>query len=97
MPSYDYRCRQCDEVFEVFQRITAEPRATCPACGADDCQRKISGGTFHLKGGGWYASDYQGGGRSGAHAAREPEAKAAPAGGGCGEAGACPCAAAAEA
>lgn len=78
MPSYDYRCKQCDNVFEVFQRITAEPGATCPACQSEQTQRLISGGTFHLKGGGWYASDYGGSGRSGtATAKREAEPAAA--------------------
>ena len=58
MPTYVYRCRDCEHVFEEFQRITAEPGATCPVCGRDDCSRQITGGAFHLKGSGWYASDY---------------------------------------
>ena len=58
MPTYVYRCRGCENVFEEFQRITAVPGATCPACGKSDCTRKITGGAFHLKGSGWYASDY---------------------------------------
>lgn len=71
MPSYDYRCADCSHVFEEFQRITAEPGATCPECGSDDCTRLISGGTFHLKGSGWYASDYGGSGRSGTASSRK--------------------------
>ncbi len=82
MPSYDYRCASCDAVFEEFQRITAEPGATCPECGSDQCTRLISGGTFHLKGSGWYASDYGGAGRSGTastqQAAQQAAQKAAP-------------------
>lgn len=79
MPSYDYRCDKCDHVFEEFQRITAEPGATCPACGSERCTRQISGGTFHLKGSGWYASDYGGAGRSGtATTQHEQRAQAAP-------------------
>lgn len=58
MPTYTYRCRSCDHVFDRFQRITADPVATCDSCGAEQCTRQISGGTFHLKGSGWYASDY---------------------------------------
>ncbi len=58
MPTYTYRCRHCEAVFEEFQRITAEPGAVCGECGGDDCVRQITGGTFHLKGGGWHASDY---------------------------------------
>ena len=58
MPTYTYRCRSCENVFDRFQRITAAAEATCDSCGSEDCTRQITGGTFHLKGSGWYASDY---------------------------------------
>lgn len=58
MPTYTYRCRKCEATFDLVQRITAEPEATCETCGSEDCVRQISGGTFHLKGSGWHASDY---------------------------------------
>lgn len=58
MPDYDYRCNACRHVFEKNQRITAPAGANCPQCDSADCTRLISGGTFHLKGSGWYASDY---------------------------------------
>ncbi len=74
MPTYEYRCAPCGNTFDEFQRITAEPHATCPKCGSDDCTRLISGGTFHLKGSGWYASDYGGKGRSGTAASRQAAA-----------------------
>ncbi len=77
MPSYDYRCEKCGNVFEVFQRISAEPKATCPSCQSVETKRLISGGTFHLKGGGWYASDYGGTGRTGTHTAKKEAAPAA--------------------
>ena len=59
MPAYDYRCQACANVFEKTQRITEPAGATCPKCGGSECQRIITGGTFHLKGSGWYASDYK--------------------------------------
>ena len=77
MPSYDYRCKRCDHVFEVFQRITAEPKATCPTCESEQTQRLISGGTFHLRGSGWYASDYGGKGRTGTHGSASSKKDAA--------------------
>ncbi|MSP90278.1 MAG: zinc ribbon domain-containing protein [Myxococcales bacterium] len=58
MPAYDYRCNACSAVFEKTQRITEPAGAACPACGGAECTRLITGGTFHLKGAGWYASDY---------------------------------------
>ena len=80
MPAYDYRCQNCQKVFEKNQRISEPAGATCPDCGSVDCMRLITGGTFHLKGSGWYASDY--GGKT------SPPVEAAPAseGGGCGKA-----------
>ncbi len=60
MPAYDYRCQSCQKVFEKTQRISEPAGATCPECGSVDCTRLITGGTFHLKGSGWYASDYGG-------------------------------------
>ena len=60
MPAYDYRCQNCQKVFEKTQRISEPAGATCPECGSVDCMRLITGGTFHLKGSGWYASDYGG-------------------------------------
>ena len=60
MPAYDYRCQSCRHVFEKTQRISEPAGADCPACGGKECERLISGGTFHLKGSGWYASDYGG-------------------------------------
>jgi len=58
MPTYDYQCRG-GHVFEVFQRMSDEPVATCPDCGAA-AQRKISGGAgFLFKGEGFYITDYR--------------------------------------
>lgn len=58
MPAYDYRCDSCGNVFEKTQRITEPAGAECPKCAGAQCTRLITGGTFHLKGSGWYASDY---------------------------------------
>ncbi len=84
MPTYDYRCPDCGGTFEVFQRITAAAEATCPACGSQGPRRLISGGTFHLKGGGWYATDYKDTGRTASAPSPSSGGEAAPAEGGCG-------------
>jgi putative FmdB family regulatory protein len=58
MPTYDYECPE-GHSFEVFQRISDDPVAECPECGAP-AQRKISGGAgFLFKGEGFYATDYR--------------------------------------
>ncbi len=61
MPIYEYACKKCDGEFEVSQRITDEPlkRYLCPHCGKRAAVTKlISRSSFHLKGSGWYATDY---------------------------------------
>ena len=58
MPTYDYQCREGHR-FELFQRISEEPVATCPECGAL-AERMISGGAgFLFKGDGFYITDYR--------------------------------------
>lgn len=58
MPTYDYECPEGHR-FEVFQRISDEPGAECPECGAQ-AKRLISGGAgFLFKGEGFYITDYR--------------------------------------
>ena len=60
MPTYEYVCGACGHAFEKFQSMSSEPIKTCPACGADQAQRQISGGAgFILKGSGFYETDYR--------------------------------------
>ena len=56
MPTYEYLCPKGHE-FEVFQRISDEPGASCPECG-EPAQRQISAGAgFLFKGDGFYITD----------------------------------------
>jgi len=59
MPTYDYRCRKCGHVFELFHSIKDDTIKRCPKCkGRAD--RLISGGAGILfKGSGFYATDYR--------------------------------------
>ena len=43
MPTYEYKCNKCEEVFEVFQKITESPLRECSVCGGE-LKRLISGG-----------------------------------------------------
>jgi putative FmdB family regulatory protein len=56
MPIYEYTCKRCGN-FETMQGITEEPLKKCPTCGAK-VTKLISRSAFHLKGSGWYATDY---------------------------------------
>jgi putative FmdB family regulatory protein len=59
MPTYEYKCLDCDEVFEEFQKITDPPITKCRRCGGE-VKRLISGGSGLLfKGTGFYITDYR--------------------------------------
>ena len=59
MPTYEYRCPECGHDFEKFQRMSDEPGAECPECGAP-AERRLSGGAGLLfKGSGFYITDYR--------------------------------------
>ena len=75
MPIYEYACKKCDGEFEVSQRITDEPlkRYLCPHCGKRTVVTKlISRSSFHLKGSGWYMTDY---GKNGSKSSDSDDAK----------------------
>ena len=58
MPTYEYRCPKGHE-FEVFQRMSDEPKAKCPTCGAKAKRILSAGAGFLFKGGGFYITDYR--------------------------------------
>lgn len=59
MPIYEYECKDCENIFEVQQRMTDKPLETCPDCKGE-VKKLISASSFQLKGGGWYADGYSG-------------------------------------
>ncbi len=64
MPIYEYECSACGDEHEVIQRMGANALRKCPSCGALRLRRKISRSAFHLKGEGWYVTDYASNGKS---------------------------------
>lgn len=59
MPIYEYQCAACGGVTEKWQNISDAPLTECPACGGS-LSKIISSCAFHLKGSGWYVTDYAG-------------------------------------
>ena len=57
MPIYEYRCRKCNKEFEVVQSITAPELKSCKFCKGP-VTKLMSVSSFHLKGSGWYVTDY---------------------------------------
>ena len=60
MPIYEYVCNACGNEFEEWQKITDSPVRKCPRCGKRKVERLVSLSAFHLKGSGWYVTDYGG-------------------------------------
>jgi putative FmdB family regulatory protein len=59
MPIYEYQCAACGQVVERWQKISDAPLTECPACGGS-LHKIISSCAFHLRGSGWYVTDYSG-------------------------------------
>lgn len=59
MPIYEYKCGKCNKKFEVFQGVADKEVGACKFCGGP-VNKLISLSSFHLKGSGWYVTDYGG-------------------------------------
>ena len=60
MPTYDYRCNNCEHEFEEFQSMSAKPLRKCPECGTLKLERLIgTGAGVIFKGSGFYETDYR--------------------------------------
>jgi len=59
MPIYEYQCDNCGRIDEVMQKISEKPLTKCSYCNGK-MHKLISHSAFHLKGTGWYVTDYAG-------------------------------------
>jgi putative FmdB family regulatory protein len=57
MPIYEYECTQCGKIEEAIQKFSDVPLQTCRHCSGP-LSKLISQSAFHLKGSGWYVTDY---------------------------------------
>jgi putative FmdB family regulatory protein len=62
MPIYAYKCGSCGHAKDVLQKISDDPLTQCPSCGQDTFSKQLTAAGFQLKGSGWYATDFKGGG-----------------------------------
>lgn len=59
MPTYEFICVDCGHRFSIQHHMTEPmPLVTCPKCGSLEVQRLWSATPFHLKGHGFYKTDY---------------------------------------
>ena len=59
MPIYEYQCNQCGKIEEALQKFSDKPLNQCRHCSGK-LHKLISHSAFHLKGSGWYVTDYAG-------------------------------------
>ena len=59
MPIHEYECRACGELHEFIQKFGDGPKRKCPSCGKLRLKKLISAAAFHLKGDGWYVTDFR--------------------------------------
>lgn len=59
MPIYEYECNACGDRHEFIQKFSDAPKRKCPACGLQRLRKLVSAAAFHLKGSGWYVTDFR--------------------------------------
>lgn len=57
MPIYEYECSKCGRIDEVIQKFSDRPLKKCKHCSGK-LHKLVSHSSFHLKGTGWYVTDY---------------------------------------
>jgi putative FmdB family regulatory protein len=77
MPIYEYRCTSCGHQQEFLQKVSDAPLTVCTACGKEAFAKMLTAAGFHLKGSGWYATDFK---NKGAPAKAEAKAGSKPEG-----------------
>ncbi len=59
MPTYDYKCDECGNLFERFQNMSEEPLRECPECLGTVRRLVGTGAGIIFKGSGFYETDYK--------------------------------------
>jgi len=57
MPTYTYKCGECDYMFERRQRMSDDPIKICPNCNEEAVRRVINQVGIVFKGSGFYVTD----------------------------------------
>ena len=65
MPTYQYRCRECDEDLEVVQSFTDDPLTKCPNCKKKALRKVFAAPGIAFKGSGFYKNDSRSGATKG--------------------------------
>ena len=63
MPIYAYACDDCGHAQDFLQKMSDPLIAICPGCGSVKFHKQLTAAGFHLKGGGWYVTDFRDSGK----------------------------------
>jgi putative FmdB family regulatory protein len=61
MPTYEYKCKDCDHQFDVVQSFSDDALTTCPNCRKKALRKVFSPVGIVLKGSGFYKNDSRSG------------------------------------
>ena len=67
MPIYEYECEECGHQLEAIQKFSDDPLTECPKCKKSGLKKLLSASAFHLKGSGWYETDFKSGNKKNIH------------------------------
>lgn len=68
MPTYSYRCTECDRAFDIVQAFTDDTLTVCPTCGGK-LRKVFSPVGVSFNGSGFYRTDSRSGSTGGATSA----------------------------
>ncbi len=57
MPIYEYKCSECNKIFEYIQKFSDKPKEKCTNCGGK-LSKIVSQSAIKFKGSGWFVTDY---------------------------------------
>ena len=61
MPTYEYKCKDCDHQFDIVQSFSDDALTTCPSCKKKALRKVFSPPGVSFKGSGFYKTDSRSG------------------------------------
>lgn len=58
MPTYSYKCKKCNKVFDAFHSMSCTDPQHCPECNGEG-HKLMSASSVIFKGSGFYSTDYR--------------------------------------
>ncbi len=77
MPTYSYRCANCDYAFDQYQAFTDESLTVCPNCGEPQLRKVFNNIGVTFNGSGFYRTDSRSGSGSSSDAAAPAKTESA--------------------